>query len=410
MKILPFIYLAYMFIGLYMTCMFLILYSKNKNTLFHSPKPNRKYSVSVLIPAYNEEESIASTIKSVMQSTYPIEEVIVLNDGSKDRTREIVEELMNHYSNLKILNKPNSGKADSLNKGFRMAKSELVVVLDADGQPEQVALANMVGFFNDEKMAAVTGLIVPKNRSKFIEKLQTYEYPVIAWTRKLLSYVDAIYVNPGALSMYRREIILKVGGFDTSNMTEDIEMTWKLAYHGYKRQESLASKDYTVVPDNFKKWWKQRTRWNLGGLQTIMKYKSFAFRKGMLGLFIIPFFVASLLLGLVGIFIFTYLIARRFILTFFTAEYAMAASVSPIALNELSITPSVLNFFGVAFFALGLFFTYFAIMSVGESHVLRKRNLFNLLFYLIVYLTIYPLIMVTSVYKYIKRDIGWGTK
>lgn len=410
MKILPIIYLAYMFIGLYMTCMFLILYFKNRKTLFLSPKPNRKYSISVLIPAYNEEESIANTIISVLASTYPIEEVIVLNDGSKDRTRAIVEELMKKYPKLRILNKPNSGKADSLNKGFRMAKSELVVVLDADGQPEPAALANMVGFFNDEKMAAVTGLIVPKNRTKFIEKLQCYEYPVIAWTRKLLSYVDGIYVNPGALSMYRREIILKVGGFDIKNMTEDIEMTWKLAYHGYKREESLASKDYTVVPNTWGKWWKQRTRWNLGGLQTIVKYKSYAFKKDMLGLFIIPFFVTSLLLGLIGISIFLYLTVKNFLFTYLMTEYSFAANISPLALDQLSITPTVLNFFGVAFFALGMFFTYFAIMSVGEEHILKKRNLFNLLFYLIVYLTIYPFIMLTSLYKYIKRDIGWGTK
>jgi biofilm PGA synthesis N-glycosyltransferase PgaC len=410
MKILPFIYLAYMFIGLYMTSFFLILYLRNRKTLFNTPKPNRNYNVSVLIPAYNEQDTIEGTVKAVFASNYPLKEVIVINDGSKDRTKEIVQSLMKKYPKLKMLDKPNSGKADSVNQGFKMAKSELVVVVDADGYPASEAIGNMVGYFNDEKMAAVTALITPKNRNGFIEKLQCYEYPIISWTRKLLGYVDGIYVNPGAMSMYRKEAILNVGGFDTTNMTEDIEMTWKLTYNGYNRGVSLTAKDQTEVPSTLGKWWKQRVRWNLGGLQTIMKYKSLFLKKGMLGCFILPFFVISLLLGLVGLSIFTYLIARRFIVSFLITKYSLNMGVSPITLNELSITPTVLNFFGVALFALGLFFTYFGIVSVGESQILKKRNIFNLLFYLIVYLTVYPLIMITSLYKYIKGDIGWGTK
>jgi cellulose synthase/poly-beta-1,6-N-acetylglucosamine synthase-like glycosyltransferase len=261
-------------------------------------------------------------------------------------------------------------------------------------------------------MAAVTALIVPKNRSKFIEKLQCYEYPIISWTRKLLGYVGGIYVNPGAMSMYRKDIIVKLGGFDTNNMTEDIEMTWKLSKHGYHRGVSLTAKDWTVVPDKLKKWWKQRIRWNLGGLQTIMKYKSEFMKSsgGMLSFFILPFFVISLLLGLVGLSIFAYLITKRFITTYLITSYSFAADVAPLTLESINLTPTVLNFFGVALFALGMFFTYFGVMCVGEKEILRKRNVFNLLFYLIVYLTIYPTIMISSLYKYIKGDIGWGTK
>lgn len=410
MKILPIIYLVYMFIGLYMSSFFIILYIKNRKTLFEVPKPNKKYDISVLIPAYNEQDTIEGTVKSVLASNYPLKEIIVINDGSKDKTKNIVKKLIRKYPKLKLLDKPNSGKADSVNQGFKKAKGELVVVVDADGYPAPDAIENMVGFFNDEKMAAVTALITPKNREKFIEKLQTYEYPIISWTRKLLSYVDAIYVNPGAMSMYRRSIILKVGGFDTKNMTEDIELTWKLAYYGYKRQVSLKAKDHTVVPDNLKKWWKQRVRWNLGGLQTIAKYKGMFLRKGMLGLFILPFFIISTFLGLLGMSIFVYLVSRRLILTFLTTKYSFYANTSPLLLSEISLTPSVLNFFGIALFALGMFFTYFGIMSVGESSILKRRNLFNLLFYLLVYLTIYPTIMISSIYKYFIGDIGWGTK
>jgi len=395
-----------------MSSFFILLYLKNRKRIFDTPKPNRKYDISVLIPAYNEQDTIEGTVKAVLSSRYKLKEVIVLNDGSKDNTAKIVRKLMKKYKILKILDKPNTGKADSVNQGFKKAKSELVVVVDADGYPAPEAIENMVGYFNDKKMAAVTALIVPKNRTKFIEKLQTYEYPIISWTRKLLGYVGGIYVNPGAMSMYRKEIILKIGGFDTNNMTEDIEMTWRLAKKGYHRGVSLTAKDWTVVPDKLKKWWKQRIRWNLGGLQTIMKYKSEFLKSsgGMLSFFILPFFVISLLLGLVGLSIFAYLVAKRFITTYLITSYSFAADVAPLTLESINLTPTVLNFFGVALFALGMFFTYFGVMCVGEKEILRKRNIFNLLFYLIVYLTIYPTIMISSVYKYIKGDIGWGTK
>ncbi|MBI2630542.1 glycosyltransferase family 2 protein [Candidatus Pacearchaeota archaeon] len=410
MKFLPVIYLMYMFVSLYFTSFFLILYFKNKNRLFYYPHPNRKYSVSVLIPAKNEQDTIGKTIECILASDYPLKEVIIINDGSTDRTAEVVKAIMRKNKIVKLLTKPNSGKADSVNQGIKMSKGELFVVLDADGYPQPDAISKMVGFFNDKNMAAVTSLILPKNRESFIGKLQSFEYPIIAWTRKLLGYVDSIYVTPGALSMYNKEIIVNLGGFDKTNMTEDIELTWRLAYYGYKRDVSLSARDYTVVPETLGKWWKQRTRWNLGGLQTIMKYKQFFFRRGMLGFFIIPFFITSLFLGLLGIGIFTYLSARRIIFTYLITDYSFIANTPLLTINEFYITPSVLNIFGVALFLMGLFFTYFGILSVREKGIIKIQNLFNLLFYLIVYLTVYPLIMISSVYKYVKRDIGWGTK
>lgn len=410
MRLLPIIYLAYMFIGLYLTSFFLLLYAKNRNRLFTSPTPARKYSVSVLISAFNEEESIAACIKSILNSSYKVKEVIVVNDGSTDGTRKIVEGLQKGRRRIRLLNKKNTGKADSLNKGLKLCDSELVVIVDADSSIDRAAIEKMIGFFNDKKMAAVTGLITPKNKGGFIAKLQSYEYPIITWTRKLLGYVDSIYVTPGALSMYRKEVLLKLGGFDRTNLTEDIEMTWRLAHNGYKREVSVCSRSYTVVPETMKHWWRQRTRWNLGGLQTLVKYRSSFFKKGMLGFFILPFFTLSLILGLVGLSIFFYLIARRIFLSFLVTKYSISANISPLVISEINLTPSVLNFFGIALFSMGLFFTYYALVSVGEKNVIKNQSILNLFFYLIVYLTLYPLVLLTSVYRYAKGDIRWGTK
>jgi len=137
METLPIIYLMYMFVSIYFLSLFLSLFFKNRKDFFDYPKTNKKYSISVLVPAWNEEKTIEGTIRAIFSSGYDLEEVIVLNDGSKDNTKKIVDKLLKEYPKLTILNKENSGKADSLNQGLEMAKGELVAVVDADSYPDK---------------------------------------------------------------------------------------------------------------------------------------------------------------------------------------------------------------------------------------------------------------------------------
>ena len=251
-----------MFIAIYFLFLYFLLYINNKKILFSS-KISKKYSVSVLVPAWNEEKTIEDTIKAILDVDYPIKEIIILNDGSTDKTKEIVQRLQKKYSKLKLVNKENTGKGDSLNVGIKMAKGELIAVIDADSYPAKDSFGKLAGFFNDEKVGAATCIITPRNTGKFFEKLQDIEYRVIAFTRKLLEYVDAIYVVPGPLAMYRTSALRKIGGFDPENMTEDIEIIWHLAQAGYKREMSLLAYSTTTVPIKFKIWWGQRIRWGV---------------------------------------------------------------------------------------------------------------------------------------------------
>jgi len=390
--------------------MFLIIYLKNKREIFSYPAAENKYSVSFIVPAVNEEKTIADTLKHIFNIKYEsILEVIVVNDKSSDNTLKIVDGLCKKYSKLKILdNKKNLGKAGSLNRGLKIAKGELVVVVDADSYPAPDSLRKMAGFFDDKKVGAVTCLVVARNRNKFMEKLQAIEYKMIALTRKLLDYVDAIYVTPGPLAVYRKKALIEINGFDEENMTEDIEVTWHLTYAGWKRRMCLNTSVSSTVPNKFKAWFRQRRRWNVGGLQCIYKYRKSLFnpKKGMLGFFIIPFFIVSTFLGLLGLSIFFYLMTQRFISNFLYTKYSMIAGTSLLTLEDFYITPTILNYLGIVMFFLGLIFL-FIVFAVLKEKVLKKENIINIPFYMIVYIAFYPFIMLTAMWHMYKGKRVW---
>jgi len=406
MEILPVIYLGYIFVSIYFLSLFLSLYTKNKKDLFKYPKTKKNYSISVLVPAFNEEKTIKDTIKAIFSSRYPINELIVLNDGSTDNTKKIVESLLEKYPKLILINKKNSGKGDTLNKGIELSQGELIAVVDADSYPAKNSFKKMIGFFDDKKVGAVTCFFSPRNRNKFFEKLQVIEYNIIAFTRKLLDYVDAIYVTPGPLALYRKSALIKIKGFDTKNLTEDIEATWHLAYEGYQRRMCLDTYATTTVPNKFKAWYAQRKRWNIGGLQCISKYKKCFLKKGMLGFFILPFFMLQLFLGLLGLSIFVYLITTRILKNYIFAKYSINIGTPLITMNDFFITPSFLNYLGVILFIAGGIFTLLGLFIMKER-ILKKQNIFNILVYLLLYLSVYPFIMITALYHFFRKTGKW---
>jgi cellulose synthase/poly-beta-1,6-N-acetylglucosamine synthase-like glycosyltransferase len=236
--------------------------------------------------------------------------------------------------------------------------------------------------------------------------LQAIEYSVIAFTRKLLDRVDAIYVTPGPFALYRKKTLFEVGLFDTKNITQDIEIVWRLVFYGYYARMCLATKTYTVTPTRIRDWWRQRIRWNIGGLQTILKYKGFFLRKGMLGAFILPFFIVSLFVGLLGLGIFTYLIGRRIWVSYLATKFSLAVGTVLVRTSEFNLSLSVLNYFGGALFILGVLFTFVGLSVIGEKD-LRNRHPIALAFYFLIYLSVYPLILITGIFKFLTGRYSW---
>jgi len=409
MELLPIIYLGYMFLSIYLLSLYFILYLNNKKTLFEYPKPTKNYSVSFVVPAWNEGKTIAETLENIFAIDYDhIKQVIVVNDCSVDNTKEVVMKLQKKYPQIKLINnKKNTGNAGGAKSiGARYATGDLLVFTDADSYPAKNSLKRMVGFFDNEKVGAVTCVNVPNNPKTFFEKLQSIEYALITFTRKLMGYLDAIYVVPGPLAVYRRSIFEKIGGFDTKNMTEDIEIIWNMTQAGYERKMCLSTYVLTTVPTKFKPWYVQRKRWNIGGFQCVLKYRKSFLQKGMLGCLILPFFLVQYFIGLLGLGVFIYLAATKFFRTYIFTKYALPTGTALLTMNDIYVTPSFLNYFGLVLFAVAFVFTLLA-LSMMKTPSSKKHNVFNLFFFSVIYLAAYPFILLVSLYSMITKKYKW---
>jgi len=410
MEFITIVFLIYTFIALYFFFLFLLIYLQNKEKFFYYPKAKKQYSLSMVVPCYNEEKDIGGTIESLLNIGYKgLKKIIIVDDCSTDNSYNIMKEYARKYPQVMAVQTPkNTGNAaGAKNYGAKFVKTELIGFTDADSYPEKGSINKMVGFFNDSQVGAVTSTVLVKNRNKFIEKLQSIEYKVIKFSRKLLEFIDSIYVTPGPLAVYRRKAFDSVGRFDEENLTEDIEITWNLQMHNWKVRMCVPSRVYSVAPSKIKEWLSQRNRWNMGGLQTIVKYKKQALKgKGMLGAFILPFFVLSWLLGLFGIFILVYRLLRELIVRYLSTKYSIGAQTAILTLREINLTPHVLIFLGLTLFLFGLFFTLIALSNVKEKQY-KRIGVFTLGFYLIFYLLAYPIILIISLTKFLKGKKTW---
>jgi len=169
---------------------------------------------------------------------------------------------------------------------------------------------------------------------------------------------------------------------------------------------SFIAKSTTVAPDTLKKWMVQRIRWNIGGYQCILKYKNSFFKRGMLGLFILPFFSVSLVLGTLGLGILVYRTFRRVYLYYLSTHYSLEAQTAILKLNDVNLSPSLLNFLGVVLFVLGLWFVYFALRYVN-NHIKERESFFSVIFYSLVYIVLRPIVLVVSLFKFMRGNYSW---
>ena len=317
MEGLTILYLVYTFIAFYFLTLYIITYVQNRKQIYETIKLNKIRSLSIVVPCYNEANSIGKNIEAFLESDYSgLKKIIVVDDCSTDNSYEIIKQYAKKYPRVIAFRTPeNTGRAAGpKNFGAKFVKTELIGFSDADSIPNKDAISKMVGHFNDAKMGAVTSRVFVDNPKNYLTRIQAIEYKIIAFTRKLLGFLDSIYVTNGPLSIYRKNAYDQVGGFDMKNLTEDIEITWHFVSKGWKVQMSIPSIVRSSPPTTVKTWFKQRIRWNVGGIQTVAKYRKKFFQCGMLGLFIMPLFIFSWFIGITGLFFLSYRLTNYLIM------------------------------------------------------------------------------------------------
>jgi len=228
-------------------------------------------SVSIIIPAYNEENIIDHTVNSMLQTDYPNKEIIVVNDGSTDNTLGIISK----YQNIKIVNKPQGGKASAINSGLDASTGKIILIIDADTVVEKQAITNIVSpFEKNEKIGAVTGNVKVLNRNSILGRIQVLEYVVgIQMLRGVLGLFGMVVIVSGAFGAFRRDAILNGGSpFTSDTLTEDFDATLTMLERGYSvvyRNNAVA---YTEVPETIQDYITQRTRWFRGFFQGYRKH------------------------------------------------------------------------------------------------------------------------------------------
>lgn len=345
-----------------------------KNLKFCLPK------VSLIIPAFNEEKTISRSLLSFLENDYPNLEIIIVNDGSKDNTLEIlkkdflffpsyIEQKSNlphepvirtyksqRYENLILIDKLNGGKADALNCGINFATGEKFCFVDADViLPKESLIRAVLPHILDREVVGTGGFIRLRNGSevssssynikvpkKNIERIQILEYlRAFSLGRAGWDLINGEVIISGAYGVFHSEIVREVGGFQRFSIGEDMEIVVRIhkkLKEQKKKYKILIVPDalcWTEAPDNFEDLIKQRKRWQKGLLTTLLLHRDIFFKPkyGAIGIFVFPYFLFFELLSPFIEFLGILIILAGFLLNFITFKTLLAIILLPLLIG-----------------------------------------------------------------------------
>ncbi len=300
------------FVGVYFSLFWLsvLIFNPNDNT-----KKKRAVwpKVTVILPMFNEEKHVEWTLDSVYELDYPKNRlnVICVNDGSTDSTLKILKKLKKKYG-YEIIDKKNGGKHTALNEALKKTKTPFFACLDVDCYVESDALKNMIEEFDSKEVASVMPIMKVHKPENILQKVQWLEYTMNIFYKYIMGKLDCIHVTPGPFSIYRTDVVKKLGGFRKGHMTEDLEMALRLQDNHYTLKQSLRAIVHTASPKTTKAFISQRTRWYQGTLLNVKDYKHFLFNRkyGEFGMYHMPLVAITGILALIGVLTVLYLFIK----------------------------------------------------------------------------------------------------
>ncbi len=232
--------------------------------------------ISILVPCYNEEETIEETIANLDQLHYPRYEIIAINDGSSDRTGELLVELSARYPALRVIDcQENKGKANALHIATHAARSEFLLCVDSDALLDPDAPFYLIQHFlkDGERVGAVTGNPRIRNRDTLLSRMQIVEYAsIIGSIKRTQRILGKVMTVSGVIVAFRKKALVKVGLWDRDMVTEDIAVSWKLQRNFFDVRYEPRALCWMLVPETISGIWNQRVRWSQGGQEVILRH------------------------------------------------------------------------------------------------------------------------------------------
>ncbi len=271
-------------------------------------------NIAVIVPCYNEEKTIGGTVESLLALDYPKDKlsIVLVDDGSKDNTPAVMDAYTGNPQ-ITVIHKENGGKHSALNLGIEISpQAEYVGCLDADSFVAPDALREVIGYFDDPKVAAVTAAMSVHEPKTLLELMQNADYIHGITLRHAISSLNGLYVTPGPFSFYRRNTVIELGGFQKGHNTEDLEMALRIQRGGYLIENAPRARVYTKTPKSVRALIKQRTRWTTGFLRNVLyDYREMIGNPnfGALGIIMIPL---GLLANVSGILLFLVIVYQFF--------------------------------------------------------------------------------------------------
>lgn len=397
------------YFGLFVAVFFFITFFQQGKEI-RNPKPKRLPYVTIAVPACNEEKTIAKTIKSLLDLDYPKEklEIIVVDDGSEDNTYKMAKRFCK--DKVLIFRKDNGGKGSALNYALRMSKGELFGALDADSFVDSGSLKKMVGYFEDKRVMSVTPSLKIYKPKGILQRIQSIEYLIGVYLRKVFGMLGSIHVTPGPFTIYKKDFFLKHGGYDESNLTEDIEIALRIQSKRFVIENAIDADVYTVSPNTFKALTNQRKRWYLGFMNNVIDYKRlFSGSYGNLGLFILP--ASFLFVILLVIVCFVYVIKLGINI------HKGLINLAAINFDILSLLKFNPDFFLVGtgpLMILAIISFLICITMIYIAKILSKEKqkiVLSCVYYMFIYWFVFAYWWILAGFsKVTKRKISWGKK
>ena len=365
-------------------------------------------SVSIIVPCFNEEATVAATIQSLFNLDYPKDKlsVVLVNDGSTDSTLKVLNSFKNN-SQVTVIDKVNGGKHTAVNLAIEQVKSDLVGCLDADSFVTPDALKKIIPYFDDASTMAVTPSIKVYEPKNILQHIQKIEYSWSIFLRRMLSALGALYVTPGPFSIFRTQVFRDLGPYRYAHMTEDMEMAMRMQKNRYKIVNSHGAHVYTVTPNTLKSLVKQRTRWTYGFMNNSWDYRSlFLNRKyGHFGMFIMPIATISIFSSL---FMVTHVFSG-----FFSTGLRIVNRIQAVGLNWKLSAPSfdwyfintgTLSVLVTLAVGLTLYILYLSLRLADGKFKFQR----GILYYLFLYTFMVPLWLLRALFDTVfKRKVSW---